>query len=138
MTISPCFCSLRNRLLRMLIEPVLVFVNACNPGQATDDVFQLFTLCTFQVFFVSKKQIPMLHAYQFHAHGSNLSHFRRQFLEIDKIKIMIEDGMNSVTSLVHHGYQIAKRRSSIHKNKRNARFIQRIVKSSGRFANTGI
>jgi hypothetical protein len=62
----------------------------------------------------------MVHAKQLHGHARHFRDFHRILLEGAQFKRMRQEGVNSMTSLMNHGSEIAHLSGRIHKDERCA------------------
>src|SRR5256885_6425674 len=105
-------------MIRMFIYPVLKLIYCSDPGKNGQYSFQLVFFSPFQIFFIVKEYIPVVHTKKFHGHTCHLSNFHWIFFKSCQRQIMGKEGMNSVTSFMYHSGYITHLTCSIHKNKR--------------------
>src|SRR5690606_36811745 len=59
------------------VNPVLKLIDSSYPRQGFQNIVELITFGSSQIFFILKKHIPMRHGNQLHGHGSQFCHFAR-------------------------------------------------------------
>src|SRR6476620_5885690 len=100
----------------MLIDPMLEFINRCDPWENGKHSFQLVLLCPSQVFLVIKEHIPVIHTEQLHGHAGHFCNFHGVFLEGRERQMMRQERMNGVAAFMYHGGNITHLSRSIHEN----------------------
>src|SRR3954469_15870911 len=104
-------------MIWIFINPMLKFVNCCNPWKYRDHSFQLLFLSSQKLLFIWKENFPLVHGEQFHCHACYLCYFHRVFLEPRKFERMRKKRMHGVSAFMQHRGYIVHLSRSIHENK---------------------